>query len=201
MDSYPADNTATLWLPRAPPSWDVGGLQASRTPPTLCPTSDSTMATVLCKHLKYYFCSLYKQPRKRCLVKDTVSSSCGKRGHYEKVRKSKSPSKPSSITCMPWEYHLGRRHLLNPAALHAGHGCCHLRHRHLKIKYSNTPPYLQSMTVVQHWPPSRWIKVTLTRSMMDTEVNGHKMSCLFDRGSTESFIHPNMVQRFSLAIR
>ncbi|XP_059841033.1 uncharacterized protein LOC132402257 isoform X1 [Hypanus sabinus] len=41
----------------------------------------------------------------------------------------------------------------------------------------------------------------LARSMMDIQVEGHRTRCLFDTGSTGSFIHPDTVQRCGLATR
>ena len=36
--------------------------------------------------------------------------------------------------------------------------------------------------------------------MMDIQVNGHTVNCLFDSGSMESFIRPNTVRRFALPV-
>ncbi|XP_059845720.1 cilia- and flagella-associated protein 53 isoform X2 [Hypanus sabinus] len=41
----------------------------------------------------------------------------------------------------------------------------------------------------------------LARSMMDIRVEGHRTRCLFDTGSTKSFIHPDTVQCCGLATR
>ncbi|XP_059843069.1 uncharacterized protein LOC132403623 [Hypanus sabinus] len=61
--------------------------------------------------------------------------------------------------------------------------------------YPDGDPTLATVTLDQSAPHQ------LARSMMDIQVEGHWTGCLFDTGSTGSFIHPDTVQRCGLATR
>ncbi|XP_078094689.1 uncharacterized protein LOC144509775 [Mustelus asterias] len=64
----------------------------------MLPTSDLTAAAAP-GGPQCYFCRLAKHPHQRCPARTVFCSACGKKGHYAKVCRAKTPSKPSSAAC------------------------------------------------------------------------------------------------------
>ncbi|XP_072136024.1 uncharacterized protein [Mobula birostris] len=197
---------------------------ASWAPQTPQPSGKSTSAAASHKFAKCYFCGLENHPRKRCLAREAACSSCGKKGHFAKVCKSKPQAGSSSTTCETW----GSPSCLPPSSLHAATTCetwgvtilpatIFLARRNNvramgaailappptaydQTEHPTTPDQdsdstLASVTIDQSAPHQ------LARSMLDILVEGRRTSSLFDTGSTESFIHPDTVQRCGLAIQ
>ncbi|XP_059819322.1 uncharacterized protein LOC132390793 [Hypanus sabinus] len=86
----PRDSPPVPWTPQTPPplvpASEFANAAASRDS-TSSPnptTAAARQKTVLC-----YFCGVGKHPRRRCPAREATCSSCGKRGHFAKVCKSK----------------------------------------------------------------------------------------------------------------
>ncbi|XP_078061005.1 uncharacterized protein LOC144486857 [Mustelus asterias] len=99
LEAYTPDHEGAPWTPRPPPSLYPGRPQTYAMP---CPDTELTTAAVS-GGPRCYYCSLEKHPRRRCPAKDAICSGCGKKGHYLKVCRAKSASRPSSAVCDPRE--------------------------------------------------------------------------------------------------
>ncbi|XP_072924059.1 uncharacterized protein [Hemitrygon akajei] len=166
-----------------------------------------------------YFCGLEKHPRKRCPAREATYSSCGKKGHFAKVCKSKLRAGSGSAACETWGPPscmpgCGRPSLSastcpvpDPCESWGPPSCmpgCGRPSLSASACPAPDPPVftgyqagstLATVTLDQSAPHQ------LARSMMDILVEGHRTSCLFDTGSTESFIDPDTVQRCGLMTR
>ncbi|XP_059836078.1 uncharacterized protein LOC132399583 [Hypanus sabinus] len=199
---------------------NADAVQARHLPPapwtlqTLQPAGESTSAAVSRKSAQCYFCGLEKHPQKRCLAQEATCSSCGKKGHFAKACKSKPRAGSSSAVCKAWGRPSWSLPSCLPTACEAwGRPSCLPAACEVWGRPSlSAPPRpasdpreltghqdgdstLASVTLDQSAPHQ------LARSMMDILVEGHRTSCLFDMGSTESFIHPYTVQRCRLVTR
>ncbi|XP_059833299.1 uncharacterized protein LOC132398212 [Hypanus sabinus] len=166
-----------------------------------------------------YFCGVEKHPQKRCPVREATCSSCGMQGHFAKVCKSKLRAGSGSAaaetwgppSCMP----RCERPSLSASVCPAPDLCetwglpsCMPRCGRPFLSASAWPAP-DPPVFTGHQNGSTLATVTLdqsaphhlARSMMDILVEGHRTSCLFDTGSTGSFIDPDTVQRCGLMTR
>ncbi|XP_072118179.1 uncharacterized protein [Mobula birostris] len=228
---------------------------ASWVPQIPQPAGESTSAAASRESAKCYFCRLEKHPWKCCPARQATCSSCGEKGHFTKVCKSKPRAGSSSAACETW----GSPSSLHtatmcetwgsPSSLHTATTCetwgwpsslpSSSLHTATTCETWGWPSSLPSSslhtaTTCETWgrppwsvpPPTAYDQRVLTghpttpdrdsdptlasvtldqsaphqlaMSMMDILVEGHRTSCLFDTGSTESFIHPATVQRIKL---
>ncbi|XP_059804785.1 uncharacterized protein LOC132380106 isoform X2 [Hypanus sabinus] len=185
-DSPPVPWTPQTLPPLAPGS-EFANAAASRDS-----TSSPTQTTAVARQKPVcYFCGHKKHPRQRCPAREATCSSCRKRGHFAKVCKSQPRAECSaagetwgSPSCMP---RCGRPSLSTSA--------CPAPDPPMLTGYPDGDSTLATVTLDQSAPHQ------LARSMMDIRVEGHRTRCLFDMGSTGSFIHPDTVQRCGLATR
>ncbi|XP_059824177.1 uncharacterized protein LOC132393215 [Hypanus sabinus] len=230
------DSPPVPWTPQTPPPpaprSEFANAAASRDSTS---SPNPTTAAAHQKPVLCYFCRLKKHPRKRCPAREATCSSCGKRGHFAKVCKSKLSAECSAAgetwgppSCIPG---CGRLSLSasacpapDPPKLTGYPGCgrpslstsarpapdprmltgypgCERPSLSTSARPAPNPPMLTgypdgstlaTVTLDQSAPHQ------LARSMMDIQVEGHRTRCLFDTGSTESFIHPDTVQRCGL---
>ncbi|XP_059845836.1 uncharacterized protein LOC132405151 [Hypanus sabinus] len=208
-DSLPVPWTPQTPPPPAPGSEFAAASRDSTSSPTLT-TAVARQKPVLC-----YFCGHKKHPQQRCPAREATCSSCRKRGHFAKVCKSKLRAECSAAGetwgppfCMP---RCGRPSLSasarpapDPPMLTGYPGCerpslltstCPAPGPPMLTGYPDGDSTLATITLDQSAPHQ------LARSMMDIRVEGHRTRCLFDTGSTGSFIHPDTVQRCGLATR
>ncbi|XP_072918426.1 uncharacterized protein [Hemitrygon akajei] len=153
-----------------------------------------------------YFCGLRKHARESCPAREATCSSCGKKGHFAKVCKSKPRPGSSSAASETWGPPFCMTGCGQPS-LPASPGpapdspSCMPGCERPSLPASPGPAFdtpsstLASVTLDQSAPHQ------LARSMMDILVEGHRTSCLFDTGSTESFIDPATVKRCGLVTR
>ncbi|XP_059848231.1 uncharacterized protein LOC132406494 [Hypanus sabinus] len=147
------------------------------------PAGDLSTAAASRKSAQCYFCRLKKHPRKRCPAGEATCSSCGKKSHFAKVCMSEPQVGSDCAACEAW----GRPSLSAPT--------CPTSDPRVLTRHQDGDSTLASVTLDQGAPHQ------LARSMMDILVEGHRTSCLFDTGSTESFIDPDTVQRCGLMTR
>ena len=166
------------------------------------------------RRLSAFFCGQSRHPRSRCPAKDAICSACAKKGHFAKVCRAKStasnaaqdvwapPASPDTrVRRMGCRHrrHLGelpRAHgkqptpsLLPPPASSSGPAS------DLNAGYAESiDPLIAAITLDQDRPHG------LDNSVAQVEIDGHATPCLFDSGSTESFIHPSTVRRYSLRV-
>ncbi|XP_059824326.1 uncharacterized protein LOC132393297 [Hypanus sabinus] len=208
------DSPPVPWTPQTPPlpapASEISAASRDSTSSPNPTTADARQKPVLC-----YFCGHKKHSRKRCPARETTCSSCGQRGHFAKVHKSKLRAECSAAgetwgppSCMPG---CGRPSLsasARPAPdppMRTRYPGCGRPSLSTSARPAPDPPMLTgypdgnstlaTVTLDQSAPHQ------LARSMMDIRVEGHRTSCLFDMGSTKSFIHPDTVQRCGLATR
>ncbi|XP_072333216.1 uncharacterized protein [Scyliorhinus torazame] len=215
LSAFPADPANPSWTPSSRPPSD--------------PTTSQACAARLPIQIgesQCYLCGQGQHSRQRCPACTATCSDCGKKGHFARVclgrpkaQKSKThqalpmdsqarrprnvaacqqrtpPSDASPASWRPpcWLLAPAPADTCDDGGGHLGH---HLRPRppFCDTAYHTGYPQLGAVTLDQSQPKH------LKNSMMLVRVNGHETPCLFDSGSTESFVHPDTVRRCSLHI-
>ncbi|XP_059823926.1 uncharacterized protein LOC132393115 [Hypanus sabinus] len=208
------DSPPVSWTPQTPPP-PAPGSEFANAAASRHSTSSPTQTTAVArkKLVLCYFCGQKKHPGQRCPAREATCSSCGKRGHFAKVCKSQPRAECSAAgetwgppSCMPGcgrpSLSTSARPAPDPQMLTGYPGCerpslsasaCPAPDPPMLTGYPDGDPTLATVTLDQSAPHQ------LARSMMDIQVEGHWTGCLFDTGSTGSFIHPDTVQRCGLA--
>ncbi|XP_059846281.1 uncharacterized protein LOC132405469 [Hypanus sabinus] len=189
----PRDSLPVPWtpqtLPPPVPASEFANAAASRNSTN---SPNPTTAAASCKPTQYYFCGLEKHSRKRCPAREVTCSSCGKKGHFANVCKSKPRAESGCTACEAWGPPScmpgwGRPSLLAPT--------CPAPYPPVLTGHQDGSSTLATVTLDQSAPHQ------LARSMLNILVEGHRTSCLFDTCSTESFIDPDTVQCCGLMTR
>ena len=154
------------------------------------------------------FCGQPKHPRARCPARDAICSACSKKGHFAKVCRAKPPTKTAArtggapatapgATCTVWEPQSSTPYWAVPAGgASSAPSLMPLPAAAFDDVDSadDVDSFVAAMSLDQDRPHG------LDNSVTQVLINGHATPCLFDSGSTESFIHPSMVQRYSLQV-
>jgi len=172
------------------------------------PKGDSTAAVVskAPKAPKCIFCGQAKHPRARCPAKDAICLACSKKGHFAKVCRVKltasnaaqnmgAPATALGATCNEgaspsW---FGKTSTTSSMLLTAS-GLVPAADPDDVGYAGSVDSLIAAVTLDQDSPHG------LDHSVAQVLINGHVTPCLFDSGSTESFIHPSTVRRYSLKV-
>ena len=137
------------------------------------PPASSSQASARLSDPKCYFCGGHgKHPRVRCPARNAICRNCSKRGHFAQVCRSSPDRYPSASNSLLPSHDI---------TSHAQHSS----------SVSDTPA---SSAVSASVHPAL-SKATCKVSILDTSFDA-----LIDSGSTESFIHPDVVNTLSLDI-
>ena len=139
----------------------------------------SYAAAVVVARSKCFFCGNGKHARQRCPARDEGCRRCSKKGHFAKVCRS-NPATPGrdGITSATFPTLAAVSSRTPPVLLKSKDGITAATFPTLAAVSSRTPPVL------------------LKSSTMVT-INGEEVRALVDSGSTESFIHPDLVKKLN----
>ena len=150
----------------------------------------------------------------RCPARDAICSACSKKGHFAKVCWAKPTTKTAArnmgamaaapgAMCTVWAPPSSSPSWIVPAGGKPSTPSL------MPLSASGSGPaadsddagyadevdsFIAAMSLDQDHPHG------LDNSVAQVQINGHATPYLFDSGSTESFIHPSTVQRYSLQV-